>query len=457
MNSKPSDATLPFRTILAYGCGSFGNNLVYGLMSIYLMVFYTDQFGLPVASVGTLFLVARIWDAINDPIMGLLVDNTKSRWGQFRPYLLFVPLPMAIFTTLCFMSPEFSPAGKLIYAYFTYILWGMSFTAMDIPYWAMSAAMTEDSKERNKVVMIPRTLAAVAWTLIGMITLPMVAWLGSGDDRHGFLLTALAISIAAVAFTWITFFNCRENVHVKEERRQNLRDIIDMVIHNRPLRLVIGGFLMLEIVYAVKNILPIYYLTYVLHSKNLIPVFMGLNLALTLFGSIISPVLSFRFGKKRMAVWGNLIAALSGIAFYFAGYRSVIWLFIFNSILLITTSAANIALMSMLIDTVEYGEWKTGRRSGGIIFAMNTFKTKVAGAIGGALGAYGLAAIHYIPNVEQTEFTIKGMHLLFTLLPGALSLLAMLPFCFYDLTEERYDCILNELLERRKTSERQKG
>lgn len=444
MNNKISLATK-----LAYGSGSFGNNLVFGIMTIYLMVFYTDYFGLAPAAVGTLFLVARIWDAVNDPIVGVLVDNTRTRWGRFRPYLLFVPVPMAILTVLCFASPDLSPTGKLLYVYITYILWGMAFTAMDIPYWAMSATLTEDPKERNSVVMIPRTLGTLAWALIGIITLPLVDFLGQGDERQGFLYTAIFIGVVAVALTWITFGFCRERVNVERRQRHTFKHMVEMVWVNRPLRIIIGGMLLIEIIYNIRNVFPVYYLIYVLDARGLIPLFMGVNLVISVVGCLVSPLFSNRFGKKSVAIAGFLIASVAGVLFYFAGYESVIPIFLFNGVALFTTSVANIALMSMLLDTVEFGEWKTGRRSEGLIFAANTFRAKVSGAIGGAIGAYALAFINYVPNVDQTEQTIHGMHLFFTLVPAALSLLALAPFFFYELTEARYREIMDELLKRR--------
>lgn len=446
------DKKLSFWTKLAYGSGGFGNNLTYGLMTLYLMVFYTDYLGLSPASVGTLFLVARIWDAVNDPVMGHLVDNTKSRWGQFRPYLLFVPFIVAITTTLCFASPDVGMAGKLIFAYVTYILWGMSFTALDIPYWSMSATLTEDPKERNSVVMIPRTLAVAGFNVVAIIALPLVHFFGRGNDRIGFFYTAMAFSIAVIFFTLITFFVCRENVHVEKKKHQSFKDAFHMFRLNRPLQLVIGGQLLIDIIYAIKGMLPIYYLKYVLDAENLVPWFMGMSMVFMVGGCVLAPWFCSKLGKKWTTVGGNLTAAIAGVAFYFTGY-GMVSMFVFSAIIIFGTSMANISLMSMLIDTVEYGEWKTGQRSEGIIFAANTFRAKLSGAIGGAIGAYGLAAINYVPNIAQTPETLQGIHQLFTIVPGALSLLATLPYFFYDLTEKKYAAILEEVIARRDAAE----
>jgi Na+/melibiose symporter-like transporter len=464
---------LSFWTTLAYSSGAFGNNLIYGIMTLYLMVFYTDYFGIPAAAVGTLFLLVRVWDAVANPVMGMLVDNTRSRWGKFRPYLLFVPFAVAITTTLCFASPDLGPTGKLIYAYVTYILCGMSFTAIDIPYWSMSASLTEDPKERNTIVMLPRTMGVVGFNIVAIITLPIVHFLGRGNGRVGFFFTAMVFSLGAMFFTFITFFACRENVQVAKKEHTSLKDALGMIRLNRPLQLVVGGQLIIDIIYCIKGALPIYYMKYVLDAEKmvvalnpflpprildyvrkmgpenfLISLSMVIGMAFMLAGCLLAPWFCSKLGKKWVTVWGNVIAAAAGIIFYFMPY-SIMNFFGFGVIVIFGTSMANISLMSMLMDTVEYGEWKTGKRLEGVIFSLNTFRAQLSGAIGGAMGAYALAAVKYVPNVAQTPQTIRGIHFFFALVPGILSLLATVPYFFYDLTEERYETILKEVVARR--------
>lgn len=469
---------LSFWTKLAYASGGFGNNFIFGIMTLYLMLFYTDYFGISAAAVGTLFLVVRIWDAMINPVMGMIVDNTQSRWGKFRPYLLFAPLIVGVTTTLCFTSPDFSATGKLIFAYITYILWGTSFAAIDIPYWSMSAALSEDPDERNTIVMMPRTLATVGFNIVAVVCLPMVQVLGRGNSRLGFFYVALIFSIGAVLFTWITFFFCRESVRVERKEGTSIKDAARMIWLNRPLQLVVIGQLLIDIIYCIKGALPLYYMKYVLDAEGfflglggylpgylndyvqhyvqklgaenlLISLSMVIGLVFMLAGCVSAPWFCSKFGKKWVTVGGNFVAAVAGILFYFTEY-SVVNFFGFGVIIIVGTSMANISLMSMLIDTVEYGEWKTGRRLEGVIFSLNTFRAQLSMGIGGALGAYGLAAVKYVPNVAQTTETVKGIHLLFSLVPGVLSLFATMLYLCYDLTEKRYEIILKEVIERRK-------
>lgn len=247
--------------------GSLGNNIVYAFITTYLLVFYTEDFGIAAGTVSVMFLVTRIWDGLNDPIMGIVVDNTNTKWGRFRPYLLFVPFIMAIFTVLCFLNPDLTQTQKVIYAYITYILWGMSFTAMDIPYWSMSATITQDSVERNKVVMVPRTLAMVGFLIVNVSTLPLVNLTGS------WTIVAVIYSFFAIVFTLITFFCVKEKVTAKREKRQTPKDVWQLFKANKPLRMTIYAMIILEGINAQRLAMTYYYLRYNLDAESLIPVF----------------------------------------------------------------------------------------------------------------------------------------------------------------------------------------
>ena len=249
------------REKMAYGMGSLGNNLVYGIVATYLMYFYTEAWGLSPLVIGTLFLIARLWDGVFDPIMGLIVDNTKTRWGKFRPYLLFAPLVMAPVTIACFWGPELSHTGKIIWAYVTYILWGMSFAAMDIPYWSMSAAITQDPKERNSVVMVPRTLASIGNGIIAVGTLPLVGLLSKyGNTITGWRMVAVIICVLAVGMTMYTFRNVKERVTVEHAQSMNFIEMVKLFVQNRPLKILIISLLLFDTVNSVRMIFPMYYL-----------------------------------------------------------------------------------------------------------------------------------------------------------------------------------------------------
>lgn len=434
---------LTLKEKLSYGVGSLGASTIYGLTSTYLILFYTDYFHIPVGVIAALFLFARILDAVTDLGMGIIVDNTKSRWGKFRPYLLISPWFIAITTVLCFSAPNFSEQGKVVWVFATYILWGLSFTSRDIPYWSMSAALTQDTQERNSVVMIPRSLAMIGIISINVITLPLVKLLGNGNDMRGWQGVALLYGILVIVFSLITFFNVRERTTYKREKTK-LSDVINALKNNSPLRNLLLHMGISEIIFTIKNIFPIYYLTYNYKKPEMIPVFMGVYAVSTVVGVFLSPVLAKKIGKKGVGMLGSFCAAMVAVAMFFTGYKNINILFFWVVLSGIFEGLTEVARTSMLADTVEYGEWKTGKRSEGIVFSSNIFKTKVASAIGGAVGAYALGVIGYIPNAVQSEFTLNGIHLAFTIVPGILALIALIPLYKYDLTEEKYNQILFE-------------
>jgi len=386
-----------------------------------------------------MFLVSRIWDGLNDPIMGIIVDNTKSRWGRFRPYLLFVPFIMAITTVLCFLSPDLSDKGKLIYAYITYIAWGMSFTAMDIPYWSMSAAITQDSVERNKVVMVPRTLAMVGFLIVNVLTLPLVKITGS------WTLVAIIYSFFAIVFTLITFFFVEEKVRVEREKKQTLKDVLGLFKANRPLRMIIYTMLILEGISAIRLSLTYYYLRYNLDAEATIPIFLGLYLLMNVVGAVVAPIIAKGIGKKSVGIISVSLTTITSVGMFFTGYNALGFIFFWNIIGAIALGASNIVMTSMIADCVEYGQWKTGNRAEGMVFSTNIFKTKLASALGGALGAYALHWAGYIADMSQAKETLDIIHTSFSLIPGIISLIAFIPLLKYDLTEKKYKEILVQL------------
>ncbi|WP_240839840.1 MFS transporter [Acidaminobacter sp. JC074] len=425
--------------MFTYGLGSLGNNIIYAFVSTYLLKFYVDSFGLAAATVGVLFFIARIWDAFNDPIMGMIVDNTKTKHGKFRPYLLFVPAIMGITTVLCFSQPNLSPSLKIVYAYITYILWGMSFTAMDIPYWSMSAVLSQNPDDRAKVTTIARTFASFGFLIVNVVTLPLVDMLGS------WAAVAVLFGISCVVFTLITFFYSEEVVTYERKEKQTIKKVIELVKANDQLRILLMSMVIIEAVNTLKMSFTLFYLEYTFLIPNLIPVMLGLYLLFTVFGSIAAPFVARRVGKKMTSIIGLLIVAVTSIGMFFTGYSNIYSVFAWNLINAVGYGFVLISQNTMVIDCVEYGEYKTGNRAEGMVFSMNIFKTKVAAAVGGMIGAFGLEWIGYVRNAVQTTATKDGMHMVFTLVIGILSLLAIIPLRSYTLTEDKYQEIVKKI------------
>ncbi|MDI1464042.1 glycoside-pentoside-hexuronide (GPH):cation symporter [Catellatospora sp. KI3] len=433
-----------WRTKVAYGWGSLGNNIVYGFIATYLAVFYTDHYGLAPGDVALLFFLVRTADALLDPVMGALVDRTRTRWGRFRPYLVFVPPVLAAATVVCVSAPQLGGGGKLVFAYLSYLLWGMAFTAMDVPYWSMSAALSTDAQDRTAIVMVPRTLASVGYIGVNIVTLPLVGLFSGGGELRGWLLVAVVYGAAATALTWLTAASVRERP-APPAQPYGPRTMLRLLGANRPLQLVLAAMLVTELVFAVRSIVPIYYLTYNFDAPGLVPAFIGVFAVATIIGSLASPLLARRFGKRRLAVAGIALTSLTSIAAWFTGYATLGPVLAWTAVGGVGFGLANITLLSMLTDTVEYGQWRTGRRTEGLVFSVNIVKTKIASALGAGLSLAVLGAVGYVANQEQTRAALDGLHLLMTLAPGLGGLLAVAFLVRYPLSEQQHADLVAEL------------
>lgn len=438
-NLNVVEDNVSMKTLLSFGMGSLGNNIIYAFIATYLSVFLTDSFGIGAAAVGTLFLIARVIDAITDPIMGIIVDNTKSKLGKSRPYLLYVPIFMGITTIMCFSSPNLSYNGKVTWIYVSYILWGICFTAMDTPYWSLSANITQSPQGRTKIVTSARTIAFGGSLVVSVFTLPLVAKLGNWN------LVAIVYAITAACCTWITVWGVREINTDRKPEKQGLKQLKELFKTNTPLRILLISMLMLEITYALRNGFAIYYIKYNFNATAFIPVVTGISMVSGMIGGLAAPTLTKKLGKRNVALIGLGINAIGFVLIFLLSYSNLLMLLIINTIMGLAEGAGNISLASMVADCVEYGEWKTGKRSEGMVFSSNIFKTKLASAIGGALCGYVLAFVGYKANEVQTVKALTGIHWMYSIIPGIIAMCSILYLRKYNLTENEYEVILEDL------------
>lgn len=428
----------------AYSMGAFGQNFVYGIMASYLMIFYTDSLGLAAASVGTLFLVARIWDAVMDPLIGVVVDRTRTKWGKFRPFILAGGILAGLMTIACFFNPHIGLTGKLIYAYITYIIWGTAYGIMDVPYWSMAPSMTVDPAERTKIVSVPKITATIGSVLVSVLTIPMVQAFGHGDDAKGYFLTAVIYGGLCAAGAVLAASKTRERIGIDRKKGEKLRESIDVVAKNVPLLLILLTTLCTSMALTIKQTIVTYYFIYNVKNVDLIPLFALVGLIPMVAAMVVAPPVSKKFGKKPTAIASGLIGAVSSAAIYFAA-KSLPLVFAFNAVSMTGIGVMMVLTLSMQADTVEYAEWKTGKRSESIIFSLGTFTTKLSSAIGGAVTGYWLTLVGYRPNVEQTSSSLNGINSMMSWAPAAGLLLMTAIISFYRLTEKRHAEILNEL------------
>jgi GPH family glycoside/pentoside/hexuronide:cation symporter/probable glucitol transport protein GutA len=447
---RPAQTAPARRELCSYCAGAVGSNINYALVSTYLIVFYTDTAGLSAAAAGTLLLIVRVADAFADIAVGVAADNTRSRHGKFRPYLLYgSPLALAA-CTLCFTAPEFSATGKLVYAFCTCLLWSVAYTLCDIPYWSLTPAMTSRPEARTRIVAASRTCAQAGFWLALVGAFPLVRWLDA-RGLPGWTLAGAAAGLLCSLGFWVTFRGVRERETVPRRRPQSLARVARLLLQNRPLRQLLGTCFLLEITTAARGALAVYYFKYHCGREDLVPVYMASYFTPLIAGCLLAPAACRRFGKavvvrRPILAAGALTAALWLVRDHAAAMFPVI------ALIGLLEGLGNIARMSCLADCVEYGQLAGGERDEGAIFALNIIKTKLAGAAGGALLGWFLGAAGFQANTAQSPATLRALVLVFTAATGAALAVSTLPMRRYALDETRFKAVLEQLAGRKNTT-----
>lgn len=418
---------LTFREKYSYGIGALGKDLVYAIVATYLMVYFTDVIKLNPAFVGTLFLVARLWDAVNDPAMGMIVDNTRSKFGKFRPWIFIGTVINAVVLVFLFRKPDLE--GLPLYAYFSiaYILWGMTYTIMDIPYWSMIPALTSSKEEREQVSVIPRIFASTAWLIIGTFGLLIVSKLGNGDATKGYSVFAVVIAVVFVITSIITCLNVKERVETpKNAEKVTFKQTIDIIRKNDQLVVFIGIVLGMNLVMQISGGMAIYYFTYVVGKESLFSVYMAFAGISEIAGLVLLPMLTKKMGRENVFKMGSLLPIAGFMLLFVAG------IFAPQNILFIAIAGIALKLGSgfllgsttiMLADVVDYGEFKLGSRNESIVFSVQTLLVKGASAVAGWLVGVGLSLVGYVAGEVQSATTILGMRVIMIWIPIVLSLI----------------------------------
>ena len=445
---------LSFREKYSYGIGAFGKDLVYAFVATYLMMFFTDEVGLSSVFVGGLFFVSRFWDAINDPIMGNIVDNTNTRWGKFRPWILIGTLINAIVLVFLFVNPTSFLSGKMVYVYCSvaYILWGMTYTIMDIPYWSMIPSFTSDPAERDKMSVIPRIFATIGGSTVNTFGLMIIAILGVGSNSVGYFRLGLIISIVFVISTLITVFNVKEKNTVKNQEKIKLKEVFEILFKNDQLLIIIVSVIIYQIALFLVGGFALYFFKYAIQNENLYTVFTGISTiaqvcALMLFHKLVSKL-------SRKIVYGLAcllpIGGFLGMFFISSISTNSVLLCMSGIIYNLGFALSSASTTVMLCDAVDYGEYKIGKRSESIIFSMQTFIVKFATAFSGLIVGIGLNIINYVPNAIQSTQTIMGMKFIMFVVPSFLMLICLGVYMkFYKLNGDFMNNILIEIEKRR--------
>jgi len=434
---------------LAFGGGGFAANILIQSVNMYLIFFYTDVFKISAITAGTLFLVARVIDSIVDFSMGYIIDRTKSKWGKFRPYVMFGCLPFCVLTVLCFVVPDFSEPVKVIYAYVTYLLTMVFTTVTTLPCTAILPAMTQESSERIKLNNFVQFLGMTGMMIVAVGTMPLVGILGGGNMAKGFFLTVSAYAVIAFILFMVWSLKVRERVVInKEHEKITLKEAFPIIIKNKYLLLLSGAFVFFMSGFTIRNNSQIYYLMYSLKKPDLIPVVGLLSMLPLILTILLVPFVVSKIGKKNALILGMVIVILANTSQYFVGFDNVTAILVLTVISAIGSGLFVPLVWGLLPDTVDYAHWKFGKRSEGIISSTFIFLQKCSSGVAGYVAGVALVALGYIPNVAQSAGTINGISFLYNVAGSILSIIAVIFMLFYDLDAKKYNEIIEDLHKR---------
>lgn len=438
----------------AYGCGDFGCNIIYTAMSAFLLFYYTDYAGVSAMAVGTIMMISRVFDGISDIIMGVIVDRTHSRFGKARPWILRMCIPFAISGILMFSVPaSWSSTPKLVYVFITYNLVStVIYTAINVPYSALNALMTQDPYERS-VLSIFRNLLATAGTLtINTFTLPLVEYFG--NNASAWTKTFVVFGFVSIAAFLCTFFGTKERVRANEAGEQKVEENVPFVtgikalFQNKYWIMMTGMLALFFLMYSVNGGATVYYAKDILGDKNLVSTINGIFNIVQILGMFFIAMLVKKFGKRNVFSLGLILDIIGMLVLNFSGgFMPVI---VVSSVIRgIGNACGGATMWAMVSDTIDYGEWKTGYRTEGLVNSACSFGYKIGNGIGSALLGVILEVGGYVGNAAaQTASALTSIRICFVWIPIAVYACGLIIMKFYHLDKE-FDGILADLKARK--------
>jgi glycoside/pentoside/hexuronide:cation symporter, GPH family len=440
---------------IGYGFGDAASSMFWKLFSMYLMFFYTDIFGISAAVVGTMFLITRIWDAVFDPVVGMIADRTETRWGKFRPFLLFGAIPFGLAGILTFTSPSFSESGKIVYAYITYSVMMMVYSFVNVPYASLLGVMSSDGKERTTLSSF-RMIFAFIGSIIALALLnPLVNLFGgnvAGQEHKAWQLAVAVFAVLAVILFWLTFSWTHERIQpIKKEKTKLSTDLKDL-FENRPWWILLGSGIAALIFNSIRDGAAIYYFKYFIQDQKLTSLYLVLGQAFNIVGILLITPLANKIGKKAAYLYAMVIAAVFSIAFYWLGKDNIYLIFAFQCIISACAGSIFPLLWSMYADIADYSEWKTGRRATGLVFSSSSMSQKFGWTLGGALTGWLLAFYGYKANVVQSTDVQTGIRMMLSIFPAIGTFLSIFFISIYPLNEKKMKEIGAKLSEQRESN-----
>lgn len=440
---------LPWREKISYGVADLGFNFYWANIATFLMIFYTDVFGLSAAAAAGMMFSIKLINAFTDPMIGALSDRTATRFGKFRPYLIWMALPLSLAGVLTYTTPDLDSDGKLVWAYATYLFMMVCYTGINIPYNALSGVMSNDPQERSTINGLRFIFAFSGSTLVTYLTPDLVKWLGQGNDKLGWQLTMVVWGIAAsLIFIW-TFFNTKERVQpIAEESSTIAQDIKDLSC-NGPWLVLFFLALIIMITITLRSSSAAYYFKYYVGQADLIKTFVPAYMAAAALGASLTPVMTKFIDKKNlMMILMSLTASLS-VAFYFIPKDQVTLMYILQVMIGFVLGPKSPLAFSMYADTADYNEWRTGRRATAMTFAAATFSQKLGTAVAAAVMGTIFTWLGYVANTTQSAASESGIVMLMSVIPAAFAMLAVIIMFFYKLDNKTLETVQRDLSERK--------
>ncbi|HEY6915143.1 MAG TPA: MFS transporter, partial [Paludibacter sp.] len=411
---------LSFKEKVGYSLGDTASHFVWDMVGFWLLFFYTDVYGISAAAAGTIMLIARFWDMAIDPIIGVVSDRTNTRWGKFRPYILFGAVPYAILAILTFTTPDFGEVGKIIYAGATYVLLMTAYAFINLPYSALGAVMTDDTYERAGLNTYRFIAGFSGQFIVTGLALTLANFFGHGNKAQGFQYTVFLFAALSLVFFFITFQTTKERVKPPKEQKNSLKEDLKNLFANKAWRILAIVGIVSFIMFAMQNAAIAYYFKYYLGKEDNVQLFNVIGTVALIVALPLSKPLAKRFGNKNVFIGSSLISGLFFILIYLARVQDIYTIYAFNIIAKMAYAPAVPLLWTMIADSADYGEWTTGRRATGLYFSAAVFAQKAGWGIGAAIAGWILTLSQFVPNVTQTDTAITGIKLLVSVIPGVL-------------------------------------
>jgi glycoside/pentoside/hexuronide:cation symporter, GPH family len=442
--------TLSLTEKIGYSLGDMAANFIFQAMLALQLSFYTDTFGLSAATAGTLFLVVGLGTAALNPVMGFIADRTNTRWGKFRPWLLWTALPFGIISVLTFTTPNLSPGGKVIYAFTTYSLLRIIYTINNVPYASLTGVITGDPDERTSLSSVRQIFANLAGFIVQGLAIPMRDYFGRGNTAKGYQVTMGIFSVLCVVFFIIAFATTKERIQPDPRQKTSLgRDLQDL-FGNGPW---IALFLVTTFYFAaiaIRSSVMLPFFKYCAGDEKLFSWFNGFGLTALLIGVAVSNALSLRLGKRNLFALSMILTTLFNAGLFFLPSTATVPIFVSEILRQFAYGWSCPLLWAMMGDVADYGEWKTGRRATGTVTAAVVFALWAGLALGGAVAGWLFGLYGYVPNGVQTARALMGIRMTASVYASLAFAATAVCLLFYPIARDANRKIADELSERRK-------